>query len=218
MKPGYSYYCLNLFDGFYLEPMMEKLGAIFDICIRCNGIPGDQVAQAFVDSELAWQFEHQNPKYVAGLSGEELALILGERTELNIVLPDEPLNGFTPQFWLGQMLAYFQAKTAWPYRRIFEYLDYDRLEGLFLRHGEDDPEFFCEYLKALLAQQPFQSRLKSLRKSARLTQQELAEKSAVSLRSLQQYEQGAKSLEKASAETVRKLSLVLGCSMEELLG
>lgn len=50
----------------------------------------------------------------------------------------------------------------------------------------------------------------------RLTQRELAEKSGANLRALQQYESGSKDVNKA-AETVRALSRVFGCQMEDLL-
>ena len=49
------------------------------------------------------------------------------------------------------------------------------------------------------------------------TQAELAKRSQVSLRSIQMYEQRNKDINKASAETVLRLSRVLGCTMEDLL-
>ena len=45
----------------------------------------------------------------------------------------------------------------------------------------------------------------------------LAEKSGVSLRMIQQYEQGAKDINKASGESLVALSRALGCRMEDLL-
>ena len=45
----------------------------------------------------------------------------------------------------------------------------------------------------------------------------LAKRSQVSLRSIQMYEQRNKDINKASAETVLRLSRVLGCTMEDLL-
>ena len=59
--------------------------------------------------------------------------------------------------------------------------------------------------------------LKSLRKNAGFTQQELAERSGVSLRMIRAYEQGAQDLGKAEARTLLNLATVLGCSPEVLL-
>ena len=59
--------------------------------------------------------------------------------------------------------------------------------------------------------------LKRIRMSYGCTQAELAERSGVSLRSIQMYEQRNKDINKASAETVYRISKVLGCTMEDLI-
>ena len=46
---------------------------------------------------------------------------------------------------------------------------------------------------------------------------QLAKKSGVGLRSIQLYEQRQKDINKASAESLYKISRVLGCAMEDLL-
>ncbi len=61
------------------------------------------------------------------------------------------------------------------------------------------------------------SQLARLRAYAGLTQKALGEKSGVSKRMIEQYEQGKKNLNHASAETVYKLSQALGCRMEDLV-
>ena len=49
------------------------------------------------------------------------------------------------------------------------------------------------------------------------TQKELADNSGVSLRSIQMYEQRHKNINKASAETLYRLSKILGCTIEDLM-
>lgn len=60
-------------------------------------------------------------------------------------------------------------------------------------------------------------RLKDLRMSAGLSQSGLAKLSGVSVRTLQDYEQGKKRLAGAAAETVVRLAGCLGTTAEELL-
>lgn len=50
-----------------------------------------------------------------------------------------------------------------------------------------------------------------------MTQKRLSEESGVNLRTLQQYETGAKDINKASANTLGALSKVLWCRMEDLM-
>ena len=59
--------------------------------------------------------------------------------------------------------------------------------------------------------------LKRIRTSYGCTQAELAKRSGVSLRSIQMYEQRNKDINKASAETLYRISKVLGCAIEDLL-
>lgn len=60
-------------------------------------------------------------------------------------------------------------------------------------------------------------KLKHLREERGLTRRELAEQSGVNYRSLQDYEQGHKNIFHAKGEVLYRLSMVLGCSVEDLL-
>jgi len=59
--------------------------------------------------------------------------------------------------------------------------------------------------------------LKHYRKKAGLTQAQLAEKVGISHRTLQDYEQGQKPLEKAAAITVLNMARILDCTVEDLI-
>ena len=61
------------------------------------------------------------------------------------------------------------------------------------------------------------TRLKRQRELCSLTQEELAERSGISLRSIQMYEQRRKDLGKAAVSTVLALARTLGCRIEDLL-
>ena len=59
--------------------------------------------------------------------------------------------------------------------------------------------------------------LREIRKERNLTQKELAQRSGVNYRSLQDYEQGHKKLTSANGDILLRLSTVLGCTTEDLL-
>ena len=61
------------------------------------------------------------------------------------------------------------------------------------------------------------SKLKDIRTQVGLSQSELAEKSNVSIRMIQQYEQGIRNINKAQAETVYQLSKALSCKIEDII-
>lgn len=60
-------------------------------------------------------------------------------------------------------------------------------------------------------------KLQEKRKSAGLSQSQLAEKSGISVRVLQNYEQGSRDINKASGETLKKLADALGCQIENIM-
>lgn len=60
-------------------------------------------------------------------------------------------------------------------------------------------------------------RLKLYRAKAGLSQSKLAELSGVNVRMIQYYEQGAKDINKAQADTILALAKALNCKMESLL-
>lgn len=59
--------------------------------------------------------------------------------------------------------------------------------------------------------------LQKYRKAAGMTQLELAVASGVSLRTLQDYEQGRKPISQAAAVTVHRIAEALGVTIEELI-
>ena len=62
-----------------------------------------------------------------------------------------------------------------------------------------------------------ETNLKRIRSAYGCTQAELAQRSGVSLRSIQMYEQRNKNINKASIDTVYRIAKVLGCTMEDLI-
>ena len=61
------------------------------------------------------------------------------------------------------------------------------------------------------------SELKTYRQRAGLTQYELADRLNISRRTMQDYEQGRKPLDKAAAITILNMSHVLDCTVEDLI-
>lgn len=59
--------------------------------------------------------------------------------------------------------------------------------------------------------------LKRIRKERKIKQTELSERSGVNLRTLQDYEQGQKPINGASALTVYKIAEALECSVGDIL-
>ena len=61
------------------------------------------------------------------------------------------------------------------------------------------------------------SKLAQIRQENGLSQSELSKKAGVNQSMIQFYEQGVKDINKAQAQTVKKLAQAIGCAMEELI-
>ena len=72
-------------------------------------------------------------------------------------------------------------------------------------------------LREIAQQSRVESYLKLLRKRAGLSQSQLAEQTGIPVKTIQQYEQRRKDINKAQAEYVVKLSQVLCCKPQELM-
>lgn len=68
-----------------------------------------------------------------------------------------------------------------------------------------------------LVREDYKTNLQYRRNLKRITQATLAERSGVSVRMIQHYEQGAKDINAAAALTVYKLAQALNCTVEDLL-
>ena len=82
---------------------------------------------------------------------------------------------------------------------------------------EADISKFVDIVNAQIKDYFPETNLKRIRTIYGCTQAELARLSNVSLRSIQMYEQRNKDINKASADTVYRLSKALGCTMEDLI-
>ncbi len=82
---------------------------------------------------------------------------------------------------------------------------------------EASEDKFADVLDHIIMCRSTPTRLQLQRKKYGCSQRELAEKTGVNIRTLQQYEAGTKDIRKASAVSVLSLANVLGCSIEDII-
>ncbi len=86
------------------------------------------------------------------------------------------------------------------------------------RYGNEmDIRHFVDKLDEIYLQNNIYTRLKKLRLNGGYSQSQLAKKSGISIRTIQQYEQRAKDINKASIETINCLSKALYCNINDLM-
>ena len=175
----------------------------------------DKFIEMFIVSEYAKMYEEGNPKILIGISGTELAMNVFDKVGIKINTP-MPNNDFdySPEYWCGWILAYYQWKTGLSYKYIHSQISMQEILKLYPTLHEANEDKFVDIVNERIKNKVKTTRLQQMRK---LSQKELAEKSGVNLRTLQQYELGAKDINKASASSVYALAKALNCEIDDLL-
>lgn len=206
------------FQEIYLSKAQAALGDAFDYAINYCRIPGEDFIKFFVASSVSKRMENGEPSYLAGKSGIEIASdVISETTgkQLEATSPDRFER--SAEYWMGWSVCYYQWFSARNYAEIFTVLSFDDLKRMYYTLHEADISKFVEIVDEKMREHFKGTNLKRIRSSYGCTQSELANRSGVSLRSIQMYEQRNKDINKASAETLYRISKVLGCDIESLI-
>lgn len=215
---------MNAYNEEYLNDAMDNLGEAFDYAVNACGLTLNEFMELFLASGDADNFGIGNPKIIAGLSGTELAIDVITKSGKQMSFPEARASlDCSPEYWCGYVLAYYQWATGRTFRDIYDNISMEEIYKLYPTHHEASEEKFVDTVNAIIARknEPIgansPSRLQRQRKLCGYSQKQLAEKSGVNLRTLQQYESGAKDLSKAAVSTVAALAKVLGCRIEDII-
>ena len=208
----------HAYQEIYLSNAQAMLGDAFDYGINACHIPGSSFVKLFIASTISKRQENGEPSYLSGKSGIEVAMeILAETTgKVPDAAPQEHFSR-SIEYWIGWAVAYYQWFSGRSYSDIFKVVSFEELQKMYDPLHEADITKFADILDARMREFFADTSLKRIRTAYGCTQAELAQRSGVSLRSIQMYEQRNKDINKASAETLLRLSRVLGCTMEDLM-
>ena len=207
------------YSKIYLNDAMQNLAVMFDYAVRLLKYDSDQFFLYFIQSEVAQKFGHANPKYIAGMSGIELAQNVLTKIGTAPKFPADPKIKQGKEFWLGWVLAYYQWYSGLNFSDLQEYgLIPSEILSRYILHEADLSKFVSVANKIILANKSASSsRLQKIRKARGLTQKELSDLSGVSLRMIQLYEQRQNDINQASAQTINSLARALCCNFYEIM-
>lgn len=206
------------YDELYIERARMTLGNMLHFAVYDLGRDITAFFDAFIRTGLAARFGRGEPKLTVGLSGAELAYeVLAKTTcEISDVTPT-PAFDRSPEYWAGWALAYYEWYRNIPFDQINEVVPITDIVDMYSPMHEADILKFVDVMNARFSEGFKKKQLTRLRIYAGLTQKSLADRTGVSVRMIEQYEQGRKDINRASADTVYRLAKTLGCSMEEIL-
>ncbi len=209
---------IHAYDKVYLEKARTALGRMLDFAVYDLKYDITDFFDLFIRSGAAKRFETGDFTVIAGMSGVELAYkvlelsgVEGERIKPNYTASR------SEEFWLGWALAYYQWETSMSFAEIVRYVPIKDMLALYQPYHEMDIRQFVEKVNTMYKAAKPETNLKLLRKRAGLSQRGLADLSNIPVRTIQQYEQRQKNINKAQAEYLVILAKVLCCEVGDLM-
>lgn len=209
---------MHAYDKVYLDKARTALGRMLDFAVYDLGYDISDFFTLFIRSGVAARFEQGDFTLLAGMSGVELAYEVLEQSGIDVqrIKPKYTIDR-SEEYWTGWALAYYQWETAMSFAEITRYVPIRDIQALYSPYHEMDIRQFCDKMNELFRSAKPETNLKLLRQKADLSQRELAELSSVPLRTIQQYEQRQKNINKAQAEYLVMLARVLCCTVDDLM-
>lgn len=209
---------IHAYDKVYLDKARTVLGRMLDFAVYDLNYDIADFFQKFIYSGVAARFEIGDFTVITGRSGVELAY---EVLEQSGIKPKRIKPNYTAdrseEFWLGWALAYYQWETSMSFAEIVQYMTVKDILALYSPYHEMDIRQFVDKMNALYKAAKPETNLKLLRQRAGLSQRMLAELSDIPIRTIQQYEQRQKNINKAQAEYLVRLAKVLCCEAGDLI-
>ena len=209
---------IHAYDKVYLDKARTVLGRMLDFAVYDLKLDLTEFFDLFISSGIAARFEQGDYTVIVGVSGVELAYKVLEESAIEFVrIKPHYTADRSAEYWTGWALAYYQWVTSLKFSEIIRFAPIKMILSLYTPYHEMDVRQFCDKMNELYHSANPDTKLKLQRKSAGLSQRELAERSGVPLRTIQQYEQRQKSINRAQAEYLVMLAKVLCCDVEALL-
>lgn len=209
---------IRAYDKVYLDKARTALGRMLDFAVYDLKYDITDFFNLFIKSGVAERFESGDFTVTVGMSGVELAyeVLAQSGTEYTRINPNYTANR-SEEFWTGWALTYYQWETAMKFAEIVQYISIKDIQDLYSPYHEMDIRQFVDKMNSLYRAAKPETNLKFLRQKANLSQRELAELSGIPIRTIQQYEQRQKNINKAQGEYLVILSKVLYCTVDELM-
>lgn len=203
------------YEKVYLDKVQKNIGAMFDYAVNDLNVELVVFAKRYAQSDLARLQSAGDIGALIGKSGVEMALEVLDMSD-EWVEPSVK-TGRSAEYWTGWVLAYYQWYRNKTFASIIQEVPIDSIYKLYNPYHEMDIMQVVNRLNELAMCKRVSSYLKLFRERAGYSQGQLADITGIPVKTIQQYEQRRKDLNKAQAEYVIKLSMALHCQPMDLL-
>lgn len=210
---------IHAYDKAYLAAAQKNLGRMLEYLVVDCKYSIEEAWSLFLNSTQSVYFEKGDCNTIAGMSGVELANdVLQQTLEADYPIKS-PSYSYerSPEYWTGWAVAYYQWITGMRFIDIQQAVPISQILMMYKPYHEMDIRQFVDRMNEIYREAVPETNLKMLRGLAGMSQSELAMQSGISVRTIQQYEQRQKNINKARGETLLRLARTLSCNMEDIM-
>lgn len=215
---------MHAYSEIYVNDAMTSLGEAVDYAVYSCNLSAGEFMNRMMACKWCERFENGVPGVVAGMSGTELCMAvvrdtggIPENGEKECFPPPACREKPSEEYWCGWILAYCQWRLDKRFQYILERLPMERILALYSPWHEASEDCFADHLEEFFDKSPLPASLARIRKASGLSQAELARRSGVNIRNIQQYEQRINDIHHAQYNQLLALAKVLGCHVHALL-
>ena len=207
---------IHAYSELYIEGVMIKLGDMLEYaCIDC-AYDLDAFWQLFLRSRVSIGIENGNPKYIAGMSGVELAQSVREEVDYNTDSAEPSWNSNRSDiYWCGWVLAYYQWYCCVSFKIISEKLTLRMLRKMYGTLHEADIHKCIDVLDNM-AIINVRHTVREWRQIRNWTQNELAQRAQLDISQIQRLEYGERKLENMTLKAALNIANALGVRIEQI--
>ena len=232
----------NSYNKLFLNKARTSMAHMLDFAVHDLRQDADSFFELFISTGTADLFGRGEPSVIAGMSGVELAYRVLESSGISVdKVSYRYTSGRRSEYWAGWSLAYYQWESglsfgditaAMAVRDIISLSDELRsreikaiseslswMDNLKVPDHMNEASYqeFRSALDSALSDTGRDTHLKQIRIRSGLSQSRLAALSDVPVRTIQQYEQRQKDINKAAFESIIKLAAAMSCEPSDLL-
>lgn len=209
---------MHAYDKIYLDKARTALARMLDFAVYELNYDLEEFWNLFLTTGIASRFGEGDFSLLAGKSGIEISYEILDEAGLPYlhIEPCYTVNR-SEEYWTGWALAYYQWETGLSFKEITRVIPIKEILALYSPYHEMDIRHFVDKMNYLYREANPDTNLKRIRKLAGLSQGQLAKEADIPVRTIQQYEQRQKNINKAQVEYLVRLAGVLGCEVEVLV-
>lgn len=206
---------MKAYNEIHLSDAMNCLADMMEYGVNECGIEPDDLFDMFIGLGYADAFGSGNVKYISGISGTALAQKIISEGKLQ-THPEKDYI-YVDAYWCGWILAYYQHKTAIPFRDIIKYITFDYLHKAYPALHTANEETAVARFNKIIKNEEKTSHIQEARLNFGYSQSELANAAGINKRTLQEYESKRRDINKASGSVLCKLARALSCNIEDIM-